>query len=69
MPLSRLLVVYDDLDLPTAAVRLRAKGGHGGHNGMRSIVQQLGGANDFPRVRIGAPRCPGRPPPCTAPEP
>jgi peptidyl-tRNA hydrolase len=31
-------VVYDDLDLPTAAVRLRAKGGHGGHNGMKSIA-------------------------------
>ena len=53
VPLSQLLVVYDDLDLPTAAVRLRAKGGHGGHNGMRSIVQQLGGSNEFPRVRIG----------------
>ena len=32
---------------------LRAKGGHGGHNGMRSIVSQLGGNKDFPRIRIG----------------
>jgi len=53
VPVSRLLVVYDDLDLPTAKVRLRAKGGHGGHNGMRSIVSQLGGNKDFPRIRIG----------------
>ncbi len=54
VPVSRLVVVYDDLDLPTAKVRLRAKGGHGGHNGMRSIVSQLGGNKDFPRIRIGA---------------
>ena len=53
VPITRLLVVYDDLDLPTAKVRLRAKGGHGGHNGMRSIVSQLGGNKDFPRIRIG----------------
>jgi len=37
VPAERVLVVYDDLDLPTAAVRLRAKGGPGGHNGMKSI--------------------------------
>lgn len=37
VPAERVLVIYDDLDLPTAAVRLRAKGGHGGHNGMKSI--------------------------------
>ncbi len=53
VPITQLLVVYDDLDLPTAKVRLRAKGGHGGHNGMRSIVSQLGGSKDFPRLRIG----------------
>ena len=39
IPPQRILVVYDDLDIPTAAVRLRAKGGTGGHNGMRSIAQ------------------------------
>lgn len=46
-------MVYDDLDIPSAAVRLRAKGGHGGHNGMKSIQQHLGGSKDFPRLRIG----------------
>ena len=51
---ASILVVYDDLDLPTAAVRLRAKGGHGGHNGMRSIMQHLGGCKELPRLRIGA---------------
>jgi PTH1 family peptidyl-tRNA hydrolase len=54
VPLERVLVVYDDLDLPNGAVRLRAKGGHGGHNGMRSITQHFSGSKDFPRLRIGA---------------
>ena len=52
VPSERVLVVYDDLDIATAVVRLRAKGGHGGHNGMRSLCQHLGG-NNFPRIRIG----------------
>ncbi len=46
-------MVYDDLDLENGAVRLRAKGGHGGHNGMRSITQHFSGSKDFPRLRIG----------------
>lgn len=49
-------MVYDDLDLDAGVVRFRMKGGHGGHNGMRSIIQQLGGTHDFPRVRIGISR-------------
>ena len=53
MPLERVLVVYDDLDLASGAVRLRAKGGHGGHNGMRSITTHFSGSKDFPRLRIG----------------
>ncbi len=57
--LERLLVVYDDLDLPLGAVRLRPEGGSGGHNGMRSIIEHLGGRN-FPRLRIGIDRPPGR---------
>jgi PTH1 family peptidyl-tRNA hydrolase len=52
-----LLVIYDDLDLPVGTVRLRPHGSHGGHNGMRSIIEALGN-NDFPRMRIGI----GRPP-------
>ncbi len=48
---ERLLVVYDELDLPAGRVRIRESGGHGGHNGMRSIVESIG--QGFPRVRIG----------------
>ncbi|MGF1470236.1 MAG: aminoacyl-tRNA hydrolase [Rubrobacteraceae bacterium] len=51
-----LVVVHDDLDLPEGAVRVKAGGGAGGHNGLRSIIGQLG--NDFVRVRVGV----GRPP-------
>lgn len=47
-----LMVVYDDLDLPPSELRIRAQGGHGGHNGMRSIVNCLG-TNSFPRLRVG----------------
>jgi PTH1 family peptidyl-tRNA hydrolase len=49
---SSLMVVYDDLDLPLGALRIRPKGGGGGHNGMRSIFTALG-HEVFPRVRIG----------------
>lgn len=58
VPLGNLLVVYDELDIPFAAIRLREKGGAGGHNGMRSLIQHLG--NDFPRLRLGIGRPPGR---------
>jgi PTH1 family peptidyl-tRNA hydrolase len=56
---ERLLVIYDDLDLDQGTVRLRFKGGSGGHKGMRSIIRQLG-TQDFPRVRVGIGRPPGR---------
>jgi PTH1 family peptidyl-tRNA hydrolase len=49
---EQMVVVYDELDLPTGRVRLRPRGSHGGHNGMRSIVSAIG-SQDFPRVRIG----------------
>ncbi len=52
LPLERLLVCYDELDLPVGAIRLRAEGGTAGHNGMRSISQSLG-TQAFPRLRIG----------------
>jgi peptidyl-tRNA hydrolase, PTH1 family len=52
-PVSRLLVIYDDLDLPFPSVRIRQKGSAAGHNGMKSLVSSLG-SQDFPRVRIGA---------------
>jgi PTH1 family peptidyl-tRNA hydrolase len=50
--LDDLLVVYDDMDLPIGQLRLRADGSAGGHNGMKSIIQELG-TNQFSRLRIG----------------
>lgn len=52
LPPQNVLVVVDDIDLPFGQVRLRAKGGAGTHNGMRSIVQYTA-TGDFPRVRVG----------------
>ena len=49
---ERLMVIYDDIDLPPGRVRVRKNGGPGTHNGMRSIVETLG-RDDFPRIRIG----------------
>jgi len=51
-PPERLLVIYDDIDLPPGKVRVRRNGGTGTHNGMRSIAEHLGGT-DFPRIRVG----------------
>jgi PTH1 family peptidyl-tRNA hydrolase len=59
IPVEQLLVIFDDLDLPFGTIRLRADGGAGGHNGMRSIIQHLGG-DHFARLRIGIGRPPGR---------
>ena len=58
IPPADVLVIYDELDIPFGVIRLREKGGAGGHNGMRSIIQHLG--NDFPRLRLGIGRPPGR---------
>ena len=49
---SQLLVIYDDIELPTGDIRIRAKGSSGTHNGMKSIIYQLG-YDDFPRIRVG----------------
>ncbi|HKJ70921.1 MAG TPA: aminoacyl-tRNA hydrolase [Gammaproteobacteria bacterium] len=49
---DEILVVHDELDLPPGAARLKAGGGHGGHNGLRDLVEQLG-AKDFLRLRLG----------------
>lgn len=51
-PLEDILVVYDDLDLPLGQLRLRPHGGHGGHNGIRSLIDCLG-SRRFTRLRIG----------------
>mmetsp|Transcript_25603 Transcript_25603/g.60904 ORF Transcript_25603/g.60904 Transcript_25603/m.60904 type:complete len:124 (-) Transcript_25603:1719-2090(-) len=52
VPPERMLVVHDDLDLPVGKIRLRARGSHGGHNGIRSIIAK-GGCSAFPRIKIG----------------
>ena len=49
---DRLLVIYDDVDIPVGTIRMREKGSAGTHNGMKSIVYQLG-FDDFPRIRVG----------------
>jgi PTH1 family peptidyl-tRNA hydrolase len=53
-----LVVVHDELDLPLGSVRVKIGGGHGGHNGLRSIIEHIG-TPDFVRVRVGV----GRPAP------
>ncbi|MDN5273557.1 aminoacyl-tRNA hydrolase [Chloroflexus sp. MS-CIW-1] len=57
-PAHELLVIYDDLDLPFARIRIRERGSAGTHNGMRSIVAQLG-TTEFPRLRVGIGQPPG----------
>lgn len=52
---SELVVAYDDVDLPPGKIRLRPRGGHGGHRGMASIIEKTG-TGDFARVRIGVGR-------------
>ena len=52
IPLSDLLVIYDDLDLPLGRIRLRQSGSSGGHKGMNSIISALS-SEDFPRIRVG----------------
>jgi len=51
-PLENLLVIVDDLDLAVGKIRMRESGSNGGHNGLRSITQQLGSQN-YKRIRIG----------------
>jgi PTH1 family peptidyl-tRNA hydrolase len=59
VPLENLLVAYDDVDLPLGLLRLRPSGGSAGQKGMESIVERLG-TDEFPRLRIGTGRPPGR---------
>jgi PTH1 family peptidyl-tRNA hydrolase len=54
-----IVIVHDDLDLPEETVRVKRGGGHGGHNGLRSLAEAIG-TGEFPRVRIGIGRPPGR---------
>lgn len=52
IPIENMLVILDDLALPTATLRMKAKGGDAGHNGLTDIIEKLG-TNVFPRLRIG----------------
>jgi len=52
LSLADLIVIHDDLDIPFGRVRLKEGGGHGGHNGLRSLAQELG-SPDYLRVRVG----------------
>jgi PTH1 family peptidyl-tRNA hydrolase len=52
LPLERVLVIHDEIDLPFGEVRSRTGGGLAGHNGLKSLKRELGGA-DFVRVRVG----------------
>src|SRR2546427_7016194 len=51
-----LILVYDDIDLPLGTVRVRMKGSHGGHNGVRSVIEAVG-TEDVRRVKVGRLRC------------
>jgi PTH1 family peptidyl-tRNA hydrolase len=59
LPLSNLIIVFDDLDLPLGTLRMLPAGGTSGHRGMHSIQQSLG-TPDYPRLRLGIGRPPGR---------
>jgi len=59
LPVEQVIVVHDDLDTPLGTLKLRKKGGHGGQNGIRNIIQHLG-TQEFARVRFGIDRPPGR---------
>lgn len=52
IPPEQVLVIYDDISLPPGKLRLRRKGSAGGHNGIKSIIAQLG-TEEFPRIRVG----------------
>jgi PTH1 family peptidyl-tRNA hydrolase len=53
IPVNAILVVHDELDIDPGTARLKKGGGHGGHNGLRSIISQMGNSRDFYRLRIG----------------
>ena len=57
IPIERVVVVYDDVDLALGRIRVRRGGGAGGHRGVLSIIEEVGGV-EFPRVKVGV----GRPP-------
>jgi len=55
VPVQKMLVIHDDIDLAYGRIKMMAKGGHGGHKGIQSVMSTLGDS-DFPRMRIGVDR-------------
>jgi len=58
-PIEQVLVIFDDLDLPFGSIRIRKSGGSSGQKGMKSIIERLG-TEEFPRIRVGIGRPPGK---------
>lgn len=52
IPVQNIIIVYDDISIDFGRIRIRPSGSDGGHNGMKSIIYQLG-SDEFPRVRVG----------------
>ncbi|XP_031396455.1 chloroplastic group IIB intron splicing facilitator CRS2-B, chloroplastic-like isoform X2 [Punica granatum] len=59
VPLRHILLIYDEMSLPNGVMKLQPKGGHGHHNGVRSVVGHLDGRREFPRLCIGIGNPPG----------
>uniref|UniRef100_A0A6N2M9J4 Peptidyl-tRNA hydrolase n=1 Tax=Salix viminalis TaxID=40686 RepID=A0A6N2M9J4_SALVM len=60
LPLNRVIVFHDDLELPCGVLRLQEKGGHGCHKGLKSVINHFRGNREFARLRIGIGRPPGQ---------
>jgi len=60
VPLRHILLVYDDMSLPNGVLRIQRKGGHGRHNGLQNVIEQLDGRREFPRLSIGIGNPPGK---------
>ncbi|CAI9758401.1 unnamed protein product [Fraxinus pennsylvanica] len=59
VPLRHILLMYDEISLPNGVLRLQPKGGHGHHNGVKSVMEHLDGRREFPRFCIGIGNPPG----------
>ncbi|XVE72087.1 hypothetical protein DITRI_Ditri11bG0010800 [Diplodiscus trichospermus] len=59
VPLRHILLIYDEMSLPNGVLRLQPKGGHGHHNGVKSVMGHLDGCSQFPRLCIGIGNPPG----------
>ncbi|GLT76502.1 hypothetical protein SLA2020_481550 [Shorea laevis] len=60
LPLNRVIVFHDDMTLPRGVLRLQDRGGHGSHNGLKSVIYHFRGNREFARLRIGIGRPPGQ---------